>query len=331
MAGAAAADVEVTGCQSSANVRLTLLANQVRDLAGNAGPAVSVASTDVAVDRDAPTVITNQQASASADLIEYSVIFSEAVTGLSTESFSASAGCVVSKVDGSREQYRVWLAGCTADAALTLKPQTAADAAGNLGPAAEDSGSGTADNLSPKAQLTELTRSDKSISPSFELRFDELVTNFSVSSLSKSGTAKDCAFTVSEVTAGSVYRIDSSDCSSGSLRVSLLALSVLDLHGNPGPAMQVESPIVRITEPNQSGQIANRSNLNSLMPARPNSVRPAMPGSVKPNQKDEAQQVAATNSLSFESLKPESWVSVGIALVALAIAKRSRGRRAIRR
>ncbi|MEY4451415.1 MAG: hypothetical protein RLZZ380_536 [Actinomycetota bacterium] len=331
MAGAATADVEVAGCQSSANVRLMLLANQVSDLAGNAGPAVSVASTDVAVDRDAPNVISNQQVAISADLIEYSVIFSEPVTRLSTESFSASPGCVVSKVDGSGDQYRVWLAGCTIDAALTLKPQTAADAAGNLGPAEEESGSGTGDNLAPKAQLTELTRSDKSISPSFELRFDELITNFSVASLSKSGTAKNCAFTVSEVTAGSVYQIDSSDCSSGSLRVSLLAFSVLDLHGNPGPVMQVDSPIVRITEPNQSGQFANRSNLNPLMPARPNSVRPTRPSAVKPNQKDEAQQVAATNSLSFESLKPESWVSVGIALVALAIAKRPRGRRAIRR
>jgi hypothetical protein len=32
-----------------------------------------------------------------------------------------------------------------------------------------------------------------------------------------------------------------------------------------------------------------------------------------------------------ESLKPESWVSIAIALIALAVAKRSRGRRVSRR
>lgn len=47
--------LDVTGC-SAGTVRLTLRANSVKDVAGNAGPAVAVPAPGVTIDRTAPTV-----------------------------------------------------------------------------------------------------------------------------------------------------------------------------------------------------------------------------------------------------------------------------------
>jgi hypothetical protein len=326
-----AAEIQITGCQSSANVRLKLLPNQVRDLAGNTGPALTIASADVVVDREAPRVITNQLVSSSADLLEYVIGFNEAVTGLRTDSFTASSGCTISKLDGSADQYRVWLVGCSNSGNLTLKTLTASDAAGNLGPVTEQNAVGNSDKTSPNAAITELTRTEKSLSPSFELRFDELVAGFSLSALSKSGTSKNCTFTISAVTAGSVYRIDSSGCSSGSLRVSVLANSVTDLQGNPGPLVQADSQIIRIAELRPEIQAASRSNLTPLKAAAPKRIQPVVAPKVKREPTASTPAAESETTASLESLKPESWVSLAIALLALSIAKRTRGRRAIRR
>jgi len=151
-----------------------------------------------------------------------------------------------------------------------------------------------------------------------------------INSLSRTGSAKDCAFTLSTVATGSVYRVDSSGCSAGSLKVILLAGAVSDTHQNPGPATAVESAMVRIVEPEPTS--LNSANLASLeTPPILVSGRstPKVTEIVKPLPK---QGLAADMLVpSVESLKPESWVSIAIALVALAVAKKSRGRRVSRR
>ncbi|CAB4534871.1 MAG: hypothetical protein F2529_00870 [Actinobacteria bacterium] len=329
MTNSSTAAINVIGCQSAANVKLKVLANQISDLAGNTGPSEPIQSLDILVDREPPTVIRNQLVGITADLNEFEVVFSESVTGLTLQSFETSAGCNLSKLDGEKSEYQVWLTGCQSNASLTLKTLQAIDAAGNLGPTVAQNGTGNNDKIAPTALITELVRTDKSISPSFELRFDEVVTDFQIDALSKSGTAKNCEFSVSEVTSGTVYRIDSSFCSAGSLRISLLPGSVSDSHGNQGPPTQTDSPMARISEKVVPVSTVTRSNLdpfdqNPAEAVAPNRVKPQNP----PNQNTVASPIELARS---EGLAPESWVALLVAGVALLISKRSRGRRAIRR
>lgn len=331
MTNSAEAAIPVTGCQSAANVSLRLLKNQVTDESGNSGPTADVTSETLLTDYEAPAVLSYQSSSVGADLIEYRLEFSEHVTGLTSTSFAASAGCAISKLDGQGSSYQIWLTGCQSESQLTLNPLSATDAAGNLGPVTEATGNETtSDKIAPTATIEELDRTNKSLSPSFELRFDELVSGLTINSLSRTGSAKDCAFTLSTVATGSVYRVDSSGCSAGSLKLILLAGSVSDTHQNPGPTSAVESPLVRIVEPEPTAiNSANLASLDAppiLISSRP---LPKVTEIVMPPSKEA--MVPGVQFPTVESLKPESWVSIAIALIALAAAKRSRGRRVSRR
>jgi len=331
MTNSSTATVSVIGCQSAANVRLKVLANQITDLAGNPGPAEPILSSDILVDREPPSVIRNQLVGVSADLSQFEVVFNESVTGLTLQSFEASAGCILSKLDGEKSEYRVWLTGCQPNVALTLKTLQAIDSAGNLGPTVAQNGSGSSDIIAPTAVITELARTDKTISPSFELRFDEVLTDFTIDSLSKSGTAKNCEISFSEVTAGTVYRINSSFCSSGTLRVSLLSGGVTDSHGNQGPLMQTDSPLARIADRALPVSSINRS---SFEPNLQSGVEETTPETVRakvPDRKVQETVASTIDAKQQETLKPESWVALAVAAVALVISKRSRGRRAIRK
>lgn len=325
------ANIAVTGCLSGANVKLQVLANQIADLAGNLGPAEAIQSTDVLIDRDAPNLINNRLVSTNSDLSEFEVVFNEPVMGLTPSSFEVAAGCSLSKLDGEKADYRVWLTGCTDVAELTLKPLSARDTAGNLGPASAQNTSGNADKLPPSATIAELARTDKSISPSFEIRFDELVTDFTIDSLSKSGTAKNCEFALYEVSPGTVYRIDSSGCSAGSVKLSLLAWSVTDSHGNLGPAVQIESAVARITESATPPRAVNPASAEAVAEVNHLGVLPIQPNEVYPTNPKLVSRAESIPATEANSLKPESWIALCIAMVALVIAKRSRGKRVIRR
>jgi hypothetical protein len=331
MTNNSAAEISITGCQSAANVYLRLIANQLTDESGNSGPTQDVSSDSVVTDYEAPEVISYQSSSVGADLIEYRIEFSESVSGISEASFSASSPCEISKLDGQGSNYQVWLTGCATESNLTLLPLSASDAAGNLGPVSETIGNeNSGDTFAPTATIVELERADKSLSPSFELRFDEQVSGLTLNSLSRMGTAKNCAFTLATISSGSVYRVDSSGCSAGSLKVILLAGSVSDTHQNSGPASAVESPLVRIAEPKtaplDSAGIAGLTAPPTLISSRP---VPKVTETVKLRTQETLP--AQLQYPKVDSLKPESWVSIAIALIALAVAKRSRGRRVSRR
>jgi len=69
---------------------------------------------------------------------------------------------------------------------------------------------------------------------SYVLTFDQIVTGFSSSDLSISGTASGCSASVSG--SGSSYTVTLASCSQGTIQLTLLANSVTDAHGNAGPA-----------------------------------------------------------------------------------------------
>lgn len=325
MTSATIAQIVVQNCSSGANVQLTVKRNSIHDLAGNLSPATELFSGDVLVDYEAPSVtsITNTTLT---DLLDYAVNFSEPVTNITANSFALTgSGCSISKVDGQGSSYHVYVAGCSGTSSLTIKSMIASDASGNLGPTMDQSNSTSVDNMAPTATITELERTDKSLSPSFELRFDELVTGLTVNSLSRSGTARNCTFAMVEVTANRVYRIDTAACGAGTLKVTLLAKTVTDSHGNIGPSLEVESPIAKITQAAAvilptGFQAFPQSPNGNLNPTQPQ-LHPAQ------NVKVSGLPTRSTTGVGVDALKPESWVSLAIALLALVIAKRPRGRR----
>ena len=326
MTSTTSAEVNVQGCNSGANVMLVLKRNQIRDRAGNLSPANDLPSSDVLVDYEVPTVAALTSSNA-ADYIDYSVTFSEPVSGLTTGSFVLTGtGCVISKLDGSASSYHVYVTGCTNQSGLTVKALAARDQAGNLGPVEDrtDSTAGT-DTLAPKATITELERTDKTLSPSFELRFDELVNGLTINALSKTGTAKNCSFTLVELTANRIYRIDSANCAAGTLKLTLLADSVTDSHGNLGPLLNCDSPLAKISP---AATTATPAGFRPL-PVQPGQTLPETPAQPKPkatpNKTPGAKNLASVPVV--DTLKPDSWVSITIALVALLIARRPSGRR----
>ena len=326
MTTANSAQILVQGCNSGANVMLVAKRGQLRDLAGNLSPVTDLPSTDVLVDYESPSVA-SIVSSNSADYLDYKVTFSESVSGLSTNSFQlAGAGCSISKVDGSGISYHVYVTGCIDQSSLTVKALAAKDAAGNQGPALDRTDSGSVlDVLPPGATITELDRSDKTLSPSFELRFDELVNGFTINALSRTGTAKNCSFTLLEQTAKRVYRIDTANCLAGTLKLSLIADSVTDTHGNLGPLLNVDSATVKIAP--AAAQITPAG--FRPLPTRLGETLPSTPAAQKPptNVKAKTEQSVSAKANATDPLNPDSWVAIGIALVALVISRRPRGRR----
>ena len=327
--------ISVVGCANSANVRLTLNRNSIRDLVGNPGPASDITSGDVLVDYESPSLVGITTANPVADTSDYTVTFSEPVSNFSTDSLNLTgAGCVFSKLEGAETTYHVYVTGCTAPSSLTVRAMSVKDAAGNNGPIVGQTISGSQiDVTAPSATVLELERHDKTLSPSFEIHFDELVSGFTINTLSRSGTAKGCSFTVSEILAGRVYHLDTAGCEPGSLTVTLLANSVMDTHGNVGPITNVDSLPSRIAAPSTL-PIAHPAKLASTpvssghrlhqMTATGSPTQPVV--QVAKPSKATAPATQPIPATGF-ALAPESWVSIGIALLALAIAKRPRGRR----
>jgi hypothetical protein len=164
------------------------------------------------------------------------------------------------------------------------------------------------------------------------LRFDELVSGLTVNSLSRRGTAKNCIFTLTEISQNRVFRVDAANCSIGTIRFKLLPGSVIDNHGNAGPTVAVDSTNARIVAASSGIRAAA---LNAL-PEVSNEL--VTQSAVKPSYGKPKlishQNQNTLSSFSNDAIAPDSWVSLVIALIALIIAKRPRGRRravAIRR
>lgn len=325
---ATTADIKVVGCSNQANVRLVLHAGAITDLAGNASPAIDLSSADVLVDVEAPAVESITAEHTSADIVSYAITFSEPVSGLTLDSFNSSGtGCQLSRLDGHGKTYQLFLTGCAGESRVSLKPFTVYDMAGNLGPIVDsNSEQSSSDITPPTAVITELARTDKTLSPSFEVRFDEMVSGLTIDSFTQAGTAKECTFSLSSVTEGLVYRIDSAYCRSGSLTLTLMALTVQDTQGNNGPVESVNSRPVKIgVAPVSTFGISSLQSLEQSSGEPQSTPQVALP-SYTPKVR-QAATFPAASTFAIESLKPESWVSIGIAMLALVIAKRPRRRR----
>lgn len=142
-------NVTVTSC-SEGTLTLRLAPNSVVDSATNAGPPSAVTSTAITIDRTAPTLSwTSPAATVTALPLTYTLTFSESITGLTSSDFinanatSAKAvGCVFTPSANSGTVITVSVTGCSDGIlALRLNANSVADAAGNLGTAANSNAS----------------------------------------------------------------------------------------------------------------------------------------------------------------------------------------------
>ena len=245
--------VNVTGCSTTATVALTLKASAATDPAANTGPSSALTSSTVTIDRVVPAVSSiTKGASSRNDLLVFELVMSESVTGMdatTTDWLVTGTGCRITKLTGSGTTYSIWVTDCAdgVRASISLKANSLSDVAGNLGPAADTASPEVQiDDRLPQVTVTADARASQTASPSFTLTYSEAVTGVTLDTFTWSGTAKNCRFALTEVTVGTVYRIATTGCSAGTLKIGVPSGSARDANGNVGPALPVESSTVTI-------------------------------------------------------------------------------------
>ena len=171
------------------------------------------------------------------------LVFSEAVTGLTTSDFSASTDVTVRNVDGSSRIYAVGIIPRAASFTLTLAADSVTDEAGNTGPATdpveERRVSGTAtvrDITAPTADFRTITAGTIGTQQSVRITFSEAVTDLTTDDFSTSTGA-----TVDDVSGGGgVYDIHFTP-TAAEFTLTLAANSVMDEADTPndGPPSDV--------------------------------------------------------------------------------------------
>ncbi|MDE2387284.1 MAG: hypothetical protein KGL77_06270, partial [Actinomycetales bacterium] len=186
------------------------------------------------------------------DLLVFELVMSESVTGMDSAGADwlvTGTGCRITKLTGSGTSYSIWVTDCAdgVRASISLKANSLSDVAGNLGPAADTiSPEVQIDDRLPQVTVTADARASQTASPSFTLTYSEAVTGVTLDTFTWSGTAKNCRFALTEVTVGTVYRIATTGCGAGTLKIGVPSGSARDANGNVGPALPVESSTVTI-------------------------------------------------------------------------------------
>jgi hypothetical protein len=264
---AASYTVNITGCSATSTATLTLKANAAIDPAANAGPSAAITSSSVTVDRVVPAVSSIVKGTSSRnDLIVYELTMSESVVDMDSAGADwvvAGTGCKITKLTGSGTSYSLWVTDCAdgSKASISLKANSLADAAGNLGPATNAvSPEVQIDDQLPRVSITTDSRATQSTSPTFTVTYSEAVTGVTLDSFSSGGTSKGCKFALTEVTAGVVYKVATTTCSAGTLKLMIPAGSAKDSNGNLGPALPIESAtvIIDVDPANSGGASADR-------------------------------------------------------------------------
>ena len=250
VSGSGASYSVVASSCSVGTLKLTLLANSVTGVL--AGPAAQTMTADVVIERTSPTVqITSPSSPNSGATLAYSVVFSEAITGLATADFRISGnGCQLGAVTGSERSFTILVTSCqnSADVRLDIAPNSVMDFAGNIGP--ELSPSITAvliDRTAPTLSWVRPTEVSTALNPSFTLTFGEDVSGIEAQDFLMIGDATGCELSVTQETAGRVFRVDSVNCGPGTVQLLLQAHTFQDAIGNNGPpAVSASSVITKI-------------------------------------------------------------------------------------
>ena len=217
----------ITFTPTAATFTLTLAANSVMDTTAtpNAGPASAASVDGTATPAIAPTVTTFVDPAEGEIGTQQSVnlTFSETVTGLAADDFSASTGVTGTSVSGSGSTYTITFTPTAATFTLTLAANSVEDSASipNTGPASAESVDGTAvDTTAPTVDWGTIAAGVVGTAQTHDLTFSEAVTglaadDFSAStgvtgtSVSGSGSTYSITFTPSETSFTLILAADS--------------------------------------------------------------------------------------------------------------------------
>jgi LPXTG-motif cell wall-anchored protein len=240
--GAGPYNVAVSGMTGNGTIIATVPAGAAADAAGNQNTASTSADNTIVYDAVAP-LVTVEQKSGQADPtrtspVEFTVTFSEAVTGFTNAdiTLSGSASATTAVVTGAGP-YNVAVSGMTGNGTIiaTVPAGAAADAAGN-----QNTASTSADNtivydaVAPLVTVEQKSgQSDPTnISPIlFTLSFSEPVTGLTNADITLSGTAGATTPVISG--SGPIYTVTASGMTSnGTVIASVAAGAVTDAVGN---------------------------------------------------------------------------------------------------
>ncbi|MEY2518471.1 MAG: hypothetical protein QOF24_230 [Verrucomicrobiota bacterium] len=236
-------NVAVSGMTSDGTVIATVPAGGAADAAGNTNAASTSADNTVTYDTTKPDVTINQASGqadpAGASPINFTVVFTESVTGFGSGSvtLSGTAGATTKVVTGSGTTYNVAVSGMTSDGTViaTIPAGGAADAAGNTNSASSSTDNTvTYDGTKPSVTINQASgQPDPSnASPiNFTVVFTESVTGFGSGSVILSGTA---GATTKVVTgSGTTYNVAVSGMTSdGTVIATVPAGGATDASGN---------------------------------------------------------------------------------------------------
>jgi YVTN family beta-propeller protein len=204
-----------------------------------------VQSSAITIDRTAPTasfttVPANYLSSASST---FTITFNEAITGLQASDFTnagTAQNCVITPASATGTAINVTVASCgdgTLD--LQLAANAVADTAGNTGPATTVTApSRYVDGFpgAPTASFTSTpTSPNNSQTLTYQVTFNEAISGFTGSDLTNIGTATNCEYTVTGTEPGTVFLIEVTNCSDGTVLLRINNASVTDRAGNTGP------------------------------------------------------------------------------------------------
>jgi alpha-tubulin suppressor-like RCC1 family protein len=199
--------------------------------------------------------------------ISYSLRFSKAVTGLAAKDLTiagTSTGWKVAQIQGSGSSYTIKLTAAkppSGTVILKLAAKTVADSGSRLGPAASASattvivdrtpptvnltlGNGPGGSASPSTNLTNTS------SVNYTVAFDENVSPIGSSAFVLGGTSTDCVVGT-PTGSGKDYIVGLTNCSSGTVVLTIKANSVIDTAGNRGPVTAVSAPVATVQADSQ--------------------------------------------------------------------------------
>jgi hypothetical protein len=225
-------------CTSTGTVGLSMRTSAVSDGAGNSGPGTTTSASSVTIDSSLPSASWSTSAtSGTSRTVVFDLTFSESVTGLSTTDItrSGTASCGTPTIAGSGVSFTVTYT-CTTDGTVipTLLAGSVTDSSTNSGPATAVTATDyTIDGTAPTANWTSPSSPTNSLTPSFDLVFDEAVSNLIASDVTVVSGAGTASCSVSGITgSGAEYTVSTTCSGEGTLTLRLSASSVSDAAGN---------------------------------------------------------------------------------------------------
>jgi hypothetical protein len=236
-------NVAVSGMTSSGSVSASVAAAAVSDAAGNTSVASTSSDNTVAYDNVAPTVTINQAAGqndpTNASPIDFTVVFSESVTGFTTGdvTLAGTTGATTATVTGSGTTYNVAVTGMTTAGTVsaTIGAARATDAAGNNNLASSSTDNTVSyDNVAPTVTINQAAgQSDPTnvSSINFAVIFSESVTGFATGDVTLAGTSGATTATVTG--SGTTYNVAVAGMTTGGTVVATIAAGkATDAAGN---------------------------------------------------------------------------------------------------